>query len=53
MDQWLGLAYSCGNNESTKKTVDKSKRKKGNMMTHFCNMDLLVVVKTEWKNLFA
>ena len=28
MDQWLGSADSCGNNESTKKTVDKSKRKR-------------------------
>ena len=52
MDQWLGLADLCGNNESTKKTVDKSRRK-GNMVTHFCNMDLLIVVKTEWKNLVA
>ena len=28
MDQWLGLADSCGNNENTKKIVDKSKRKR-------------------------
>ena len=28
MDQWLGLTDSCGNNESTKKTVDKPKRKR-------------------------
>ena len=28
MDQWLGLADSCGNNENIKKTVDKSKRKR-------------------------
>ena len=28
MDQWLGLVDSCGNNENTKKTVDKSKRKR-------------------------
>ena len=28
MDQWLGIADSCGNNASTKKTVDKSKRKR-------------------------
>ena len=27
MDQWLGLADSYGSNESTKKTVDKLKRK--------------------------
>ena len=52
MEQWLGLADSCGNNESTKKTVDKSKRKR-QYDDSICNMDLLAVVKTEWKNLFA
>ena len=51
MDQWLGLADSCGNNESAKKTVDQ--KEKGNMMTYFFNMDLLVIVKMEWKNLFS
>ena len=30
-----------------------NQKEKGNMMIDFCNMDLLVVVKTEWKNLFA
>ena len=28
MDQWLGLADSCGNYASTKKTVDKSKKQR-------------------------
>ena len=52
MDQWLGLTDSCGKMKAQRKQLI-SQKEKGNMMTHFCSMDLLVVVKTEWKNLFA